>query len=158
MPSTFDPEITVYTPPRFKIDDPESIRLFIEENSFGLLLSVDDGEIHDTHTPFVYSEDGRHLLGHMAKANPQWRSWEDGSTAKVIFRGAHTYISPRFYESEFAVPTWNYAAVSVAGPISVINQEAKVLDFLDKLTTSNPNNPGFWIGLMSVTSASFPES
>ncbi|MGI9242910.1 MAG: FMN-binding negative transcriptional regulator, partial [Verrucomicrobiales bacterium] len=118
---------------------------FIEENSFGLLLSSSDGEIHDTHTPFVYSEDGRHLLGHIARANPQWQSWEDGATAKVVFRGPHAYISPRFYESEFAVPTWNYTAVSVAGLISVIDEEAAVLDFLDRLTAHNEPSEQPWV-------------
>ena len=135
----------MYIPSQFKVDDPESIRLFIEENSFGLLLSISDGEIHDTHTPFVYSEDGRHLLGHLAKANPQWRSWGDGATAKVVFRGAHTYVSPRFYESEFAVPTWNYTAVSVAGQISVIEQKSIVLDFLDRLTAHNEQSEQPWV-------------
>jgi predicted FMN-binding regulatory protein PaiB len=50
---TFGKEITVYIPSQFKVNDPESIRLFIEENSFGLLLTISDGEIHDSYTPFA---------------------------------------------------------------------------------------------------------
>jgi len=133
----------MYTPPKFKIDDPKVIRRFIEDNSFGILLSLDGGEIHDTHTPFVQSEDGGRLIGHIARANPQWLPWKKGATAKVIFTGPHTYISPRFYVSEFAVPTWNYTAVSISGRISMIDDEESVLQFLDTLTARNedPTNP-----------------
>ena len=134
----------MYTPPKFKVEDPEQIRSFIEENSFGLLLSLDGVDIHDTHTPFVHADDGRHLLGHIAKANPQWKSWSDGSTVKVIFTGPHSYISPRYYVSEFAVPTWNYTAVSVVGSITVIQEEEIVLSFLDSLVAENESSDSPW--------------
>jgi len=134
----------MYTPPKFKIDDSEIIRRFIEENSFGLILSIDGDEIHDTHTPFIYSEDGKHLLGHIARANPQWKSWEHQATAKVVFTGPHSYISPHFYESEFAVPTWNYTAVSISGDIEVIDNKESVLRFLDLLTAHNEDGESPW--------------
>ena len=134
----------MYTPQKFKIDDPETVRRFIRENPFGLLLSVDQGSIHDTHTPFLVSEDGQHLLGHIARANPQWKSWSEGTKAKVVFSGAHAYISPRYYESEFAVPTWNYTAVSVAGRISVTEDADAKLDFLDRLTAANETSEDPW--------------
>ena len=134
----------MYTPPKFRIDDPVLIRSFIEKNSFGLLLSIDGGDIHDTHTPFVYTGDGR-LLGHIAKANPQWRSWSKASAVKVIFTGPHSYISPRFYVSEFAVPTWNYTAVSITGRIEIIEEEDTVLQFLDRLIADNEPSSDPWI-------------
>lgn len=134
----------MYTPPKFKIDDPVLIRSFIEENPFGLLLSIDGGDIQDTHTPFVHTDDGR-LLGHIAKANPQWRSWIGTTSAKVIFTGPHSYVSPRFYVSEFAVPTWNYTAVSITGRIEIIKEKDAVLQFLDQLIAHNEPPSGPWI-------------
>lgn len=134
----------MYTPPKFKIDDREVIRQFISENSFGLLLSVGDGRIHDTHTPFIISEDGQQLLGHIARANAQWKDWGESSAAKVIFSGPHAYISPRYYESEFAVPTWNYTAVSISGRITVIEDTEAKLDFLDRLTAANEGSDNPW--------------
>ena len=134
----------MYTPPPFKIDDPEVIRQFICENSFGLLLSITDGFIQDTHTPFVFSEDGQQLLGHIARANAQWRGWESNPSAKVIFSGPHSYISPRYYKSDFAVPTWNYTAVSVSGRITLIEDTESQLDFLDRLTAANENSDDPW--------------
>ena len=134
----------MYTPPHFKVEDPVAIRSFIEENSFGLLLTVDDGCIHDTHTPFLYCDEGR-LLGHIAKANPQWASWSKNPVAKVIFTGPHSYISPKYYVSKFAVPTWNYTAVSVSGRIEVITEEEPVLDFLDQLVAHNEPSAEPWV-------------
>lgn len=135
----------VYTPPKFKVDDLETIRHFVSENSFGLLLSVDDGCICDTHTPFIISEDGQRLLGHIARANPQWKSWKGGAKVKVIFTGSHSYISPRFYVSEFAVPTWNYTAVSIAGRVTIIEDQSEVLQFLDQLIADNESSDEPWL-------------
>ena len=134
----------MYTPPSFKVDDRETIHQFIRDNAFGLLLSVADGVIHDTHTPFILSEDGQHLLGHLARANPQWENWGEASSAKVIFTGPHAYISPRYYVSEFAVPTWNYTAVSISGRLTVIDDTEAKLDFLDKLTATNETTDSPW--------------
>ena len=33
----------------------------------------------------------------------------------VIFQGPHAYVSPTWYESAVAVPTWNYGAVHTYG-------------------------------------------
>jgi transcriptional regulator len=135
----------MYTPLKFRVEDPEQIRSFIEENSFGLILSHDGVDIHDTHTPFIHSDDGRLLLGHIARANPQWKSWKGGTTVKVIFTGPHSYISPRFYVSEFAVPTWNYTAISITGHVTIIEDESEKLQFLDRLIAENESSDEPWI-------------
>src|SRR6478752_7336150 len=69
----------------------------------------------------------------------------DGSTVKVIFTGQHTYISPRYYVSEFSVPTWNYTAVSVTGRITVIQDEDSVLGFFDSLVNENEKSDSPWM-------------
>ena len=134
----------MYTPTKFKVEDPEAIRSFIKANSFGLLLTVDGDVIHDTHTPFVQSADGQNLVGHIAKANPQWKCWGKGTSAKVIFTGPHSYISPHYYESAFAVPTWNYTAVSISGKITIIEEEEKIIELLDQLTAENESSEMPW--------------
>lgn len=133
----------MYVPSKFRADDPEIVRSFIRENPFGLLLSVQDGEIHDTHTPFVISKDGK-LLGHIARANPQWKIITQGEPVKVVFTGAHSYISPRYYETDFNVPTWNYNAVSVTGRLSLIEDTDEVLEFLDHLIAENEESDSPW--------------
>lgn len=83
----------MYTPHKFRVDHPEIVMSFIQANPFGLVLSVNGNEIHDTHTPFVLSQDREHLIGHIAKANLHWESWKPGTKSKVIFTGPHAYIS-----------------------------------------------------------------
>lgn len=133
----------MYTPPKFRVDDPQLIKDFIRENQFGLLLSHTDGEIHDTHTPFIVLENGS-LQGHIARANPQWQQWQGQHPVKVVFTGPHAYISPHYYASDFNVPTWNYTAVSVTGRVSIIEDQSRILEFLDRLVAQNETSDAPW--------------
>jgi len=62
------------------------------------------------------------LRGHLARANPQWRSFEDAAAAVAIFNGPDAYISPAWYEEKLltgkVVPTWNYTTVVVHGTVA----------------------------------------
>lgn len=133
----------MYVPSRFNIEDQDVISSFIKENPFGLLISLDGDEIHDTHTPLHLKADGS-IYGHIARANPQWKSWTQDTKVKVVFSGPHSYISPKFYASEFNVPTWNYSAVSVTGGIKIIDSQEEVLDFLDALTLDHEDSEDPW--------------
>lgn len=111
---------------------------FIRENSFGILISSVDGRsIQDTHTPFLATDDGAYLLGHIARANGHWRDWGKNSGVKVIFHGPHCYVSPTFYESETHVPIWNYTAVSVAGEIEFVSDYDEQKTFMHTLVKAN---------------------
>lgn len=125
----------MYTPPSFAITDWPVIASFVRDNGFGTLLTVKDGNVHDTRTPFIFSKDEKYLFGHVAKANPQWRNWGESTTGKVLFSGPHCYVSPRFYSSEFNVPTWNYTAVSISGLISVVDAREQRIAFLQSLVS-----------------------
>ena len=138
-------EISImYIPEKFRVEDRAEILEFIRQYPFGLLLTVNDGEIDDTHTPFILSECGEYLFGHIAKANSHWKGWSDDTKAKVVFTGPHAYVSPSYYASEFNVPTWNYTAVSISGKLTVIDDEAEVLEFLDQLVIENEGSEEAW--------------
>ena len=107
----------MYLPTAFAETDDGRIRAFIDTNDFGILVTSVEGRPFATHLPLILDrERGSQgtLLGHMARANPHWRAF-DGSEALVIFAGPHCYVSPRWYEAQPSVPTWNYAAVHVYG-------------------------------------------
>jgi transcriptional regulator len=53
------------------------------------------------------------IYGHMSRANPQWKTFAEREIL-LIFQGAHTYISPRWY-NHINVPTWNYKIIHVYG-------------------------------------------
>src|SRR3954454_23818004 len=124
----------MYVPPHFAENDLSKLHDFIEAYSFGLLVSQVDGLPFATHLPFLLDRTaGAHgtLVGHMARANPQWRE-AGGQTALAVFSGPHAYISPSWYEAEQVVPTWNYAAVHAYGKIQVIEDEPALLDIVQE--------------------------
>jgi transcriptional regulator len=124
----------MYIPAVFAEPDLTKLHDFIEQNSFGLLVSQVDGLPFATHLPFLLERTiGPHgtLVCHIARANPQWRE-ASGQTALAIFSGPHAYISPTWYEAEQVVPTWNYTAVHAYGPVQVIEDEAALLEIVQK--------------------------
>ncbi len=124
----------MYTPVNFKIEDSEVIRSFIRANSFGILFSREvNGGFHDTHVPMLVSDDLTSITGHIARANPQWKSWEADAEVKTVFHGPHGYVSPLYYESDFNVPTWNYSAVSVSGSVSIASDRGEQTEIMREL-------------------------
>jgi transcriptional regulator len=82
----------------------------------------------------------------MARANPQWKHFGDDDVL-TIFQGPHAYVSPRWYETGPAVPTWNYTAVHVYGVPQIITDHSRICDLLQTMVEtyeSSADNP--WTG------------
>lgn len=111
----------MYVPDSYSVDNQPAIADFIRANSFATVVSQGESEPFASHIPLLLEETpeehGR-LIGHMAKANPQWKQ-SDGKTVLCIFQGPHAYISPSWYQSENVVPTWNYTAVHAYGTMCI---------------------------------------
>jgi transcriptional regulator len=126
----------VYVPPHFAESRPEVLRAFIERHNFGILVSTGPAGTIASHIPFLYdAERGPHgtLWGHLAKANPQLRDLGAGSEALAIFEGPHGYISPRWYATHPAVPTWNYSIVHAYGTVEPIADTAELEQLVARL-------------------------
>jgi len=107
----------MYIPEPFKAANSERLAALIRDNSFGMLVTAPDGIPFVSHLPFLLdSSSGKYgkLLGHMARANPQWRHFASCDEVLAVFQGPHAYISPSWYLSP-NVPTWNYAVAHVRG-------------------------------------------
>ena len=125
----------MYVPAAFAETDLTKLHDFIEQNSFGLLVSQVDGLPFATHLPFLLDRtNGPHgtLTCHVARANAQWQE-ASGQTALAIFSGPHVYVSPSWYAAEQVVPTWNYAAVHVYGRVQVIEDESSLLKIVQAM-------------------------
>ncbi len=110
----------------------------IREHSFGILVTGGEAGLQATHLPFLLDHEGEEpglLLGHVARANPQWKALAGGSEALAIFRGPHAYVSPRFDMRPPAVPTWNYVAVHVYGRPRLVEEPAALLRLVSRLST-----------------------
>jgi transcriptional regulator len=116
----------MYIPKYFKNENAEEISSFIKENGFGILISQLAGKLLATHIPLMLDKAANGsdiLMGHISKANPQWKNFEQNEEVLAIFSGPHAYISSSWYDHE-NVPTWNYIAVHVYGKIRILEAAA----------------------------------
>lgn len=121
----------MYTPKHFKIHDKKEIYEFINSNSFAILISNNNGKLNASHIPVLLkSDEGENgfLYGHVAKANRQLENINE--EVLVIFPGAHKYISPVWYETNQAVPTWNYVSVHVYGKIEILYEKEEKIKII----------------------------
>lgn len=131
----------MYIPDLYKNEDKESIRKFLKENAFGLLINQTNGKLWATHIPLeleINKEGEEVLMGHISKENPQWTAFDSNDQILAVFTGAHSYISPSWYDHE-NVPTWNFTAVHVYGKIKIVEGDA-VIDSLTKLVDKYEQN------------------
>jgi transcriptional regulator len=119
----------MYVPPRFQESDQEALYQFIRANPFALLVTTGPLDAAQaplaTHLPIELQPDSEgklHLVGHLAKANPQWKTLGTETPALVVFSGPHAYISSSWYD-HVNVPTWNYLAVQVTGRTRLLTDD-----------------------------------
>jgi transcriptional regulator len=123
----------VYIPASFAETNSVKLHEFMRTHSFATLVSRNETGMLASHLPLLFEADaGRpgRLLGHMARANSQWR--EVQGEVMALFTGPHAYISPSWYEEGGTVPTWNYAAVHAYGTFHVIEGRESLLDILKR--------------------------
>ncbi|TAG95001.1 MAG: FMN-binding negative transcriptional regulator [Bacteroidetes bacterium] len=115
----------MYIPKNNLNENLEEVKSFIETNGFATLISQMQEKLWATHIPLELStnEKGEDILvGHIAKANPQWKYFDEKTEVLAIFLGSHSYISSSWYQ-EPNVPTWNYLAVHIYGKLSILSDE-----------------------------------
>ena len=123
----------MYTPASFQMSDAVEVYAFMRKHSFATLVTRGEGGMTASHLPLLLDDGaGPHgtLLGHMARANPQWRDVADEALA--IFHGPHAYVSPSWYETPGTVPTWNYVAVHAYGPLQLVEDRDGLHDILTR--------------------------
>jgi transcriptional regulator len=121
----------VYVPAAFAETDTAKLHDFMRRHSFAVLTSHGQGGLVASHLPLLLDAEAGPmgcLLGHMARANPQWRQVEGGVMA--IFSGPHAYVSPAWYEEAGTVPTWNYVAVHAYGTFRIVEGRDELLEIL----------------------------
>lgn len=139
----------MYIPKQYRITDEAQIFRFMQRYPFATIVTAGNGRQTATHLPFVVSRKNDTILltSHFAKANPQWQALTSGE-ALVIFSEPHAYISPRHYESEANVPTWNYLAVHAYGIGKLLLDPEDAVSALEvMIRTFEQDNQGQWEAL-----------
>jgi transcriptional regulator len=140
----------MYTPSKFKVEDAGKLAQFMTANSFATVIIEAEGKPFASHLPLLFepgSASAGKLLGHMARANAQWRHFTDGREVLVIFHGPHAYVSPRWYQTQVEVPTWNYAVVHAYGVPQVMTDDAQFESLLQRtIRFYEGDGPDAWPG------------
>ncbi len=124
----------MYTPKYFAETDEEKLLAFMREFNFAALVSAVRDLPTATHLPFIIEKRGDKIVlsAHMARANPQWKTFADKDVL-VIFREPHAYVSPLLYTEVLNVPTWNYVAVHAYGKVKLFETVEENIALLEKM-------------------------
>ena len=128
--------MTLYRPTHFRVDDEAALLEFIGRHAFGTLVCDGADGLEVSHIPFLPKRgaDGSiRLLGHVARANPQWQALQQARHVVAIFQGPHAYVSPSWYANHPSVPTWNYSVVHAHGAVRPLD-DAGLRELLDELS------------------------
>ena len=124
----------------FAEPDLDRIAGLIADHPFGLLVTAAGG-LDASPVPFTVARAGAGLVleGHLAAGNPQCVRIAAGDAALCVFGGPHAYISPSWYRTQPAVPTWDYAAVHVHGALEPVTDDAEMRAMLRRLSAHDPH-------------------
>jgi transcriptional regulator len=130
----------MYVPPAFALTDLHELHDVIGASRLSFLVTRSSDRLQSTPLPLFLDAKEREfgtLYGHLARANPQWRSSVDGE-AMALFMGPNAYITPSWYAAKAAtgkvVPTWNYVAVEAHGPAEFFDDPERLRDVVTRLT------------------------
>src|SRR5688572_28732325 len=121
----------MYVPTAFREERVDVLWAFMRSNGFATVVTCGSGGMIASHVPVVLDEtrgDLGLLRTHVARGNTQWR--EMGEEVLVVFHGAHAYVSPTWYVSAMAVPTWNYMVVHAYGRPRIVQEVEGVKEIL----------------------------
>jgi len=127
----------VYLPKHFAETRCAELAGLMQRYSFATIVTAGEGGLIASQLPFMYrAEEGEHgtLLCHLAKPNPQVAELRTGREVLVIFSGPHAYVSPSWYATRPAVPTWNYAAVHAYGTPQPIEEPDALIRLVGALS------------------------
>lgn len=135
----------MYTPAHFKEDRINVLHQLIAHHPLGTLITMTADGLNANHIPLmVYASHNPvggafgTLRGHVARSNTVWQTFKPEVNALVVFQGPDAYISPSWYASkkdnDKVVPTWNYAVVHAAGPLTIRDDETWMREFLNGTT------------------------
>jgi len=134
----------LYLPAYFEEKRADVLHSLMRARPLATLVAVCESGIVANHIPVETSSEPAPyglIRGHIARANPLWRTYRADSEALAIFQGPQTYISPSFYPSKKetgeVVPTWNYAVVHAHGSLRFIQDAEWLRALVTRLTNAH---------------------
>ena len=119
----------------FRQEDETALLAHLARYPFATLAAGPAGRPFVAHAPLLVRrlEGGLALDFHLSRGNALTPFLADGFRAVAVSLAADAYVSPDWYETKGAVPTWNYASVEAEGAVSVLD-DAGLVALLDDLS------------------------
>ena len=105
------------------------MELMIAQIGFGMVFASTPDGPRVAHVPVFYTGDGA-LQFHLANSSALTKHI-DGMNILCVINGPDSYISPDWYGSENQVPTWNYMALELEGPVRKMADEGLIAHLHD---------------------------
>lgn len=115
----------------FRSEDRALMAALVEEVGFGMIFAATPNGPRVAHTPLLLTGDGA-LQFHLSRGNALARHI-DGTTVLALVNGPDAYVSPRWYDNQGEVPTWNYIAVELEGRVRRMDDDG-LTGFLETLS------------------------
>jgi transcriptional regulator len=138
----------MYLPSHFAAPSLAEAGRFVDQAAAADLVTFDGSKPVASLIPIIWERgeaadaggNGR-VLGHLALANPQWQTVGPDTVALAIVHGPQAYISPSWYPSTArhgrVVPTWNYVAVHLTGPLTIHRDPGWLRAVVTRLTSKH---------------------
>lgn len=131
----------MYTPKAFEVTDLALLQAAMKQSDLATLVTITTRGLVATHLPLMLDatrgEYGS-LIGHVSRANVQWKETDPEAEALIIFLGLDTYVTPNWYpakqETGRVVPTWNYAAIHAYGRLTFFDDTERLRTVVTELT------------------------
>ena len=115
------------------LSDDDVVKGVIRRNPWATMISHGDDGLGAWHYPFLLEETAEEivLLSHVGRPDEELHQLGTREVL-VVFEGPNGYVSPSWYGTSPAVPTWNFVAVHCHGTPEVLDTDTN-LDVLERL-------------------------
>jgi transcriptional regulator len=134
----------LYVTNQFREERVEVLHETIRRIALGTLVTLGEDGLDASHVPMLIDAAPAPfgtLTGHIARANPQWRTAKPEARSLAIFTGPESYISPAWYPTKQqtgkVVPTWNYVAVHATGRVRFFDDAESLRRIVTRLTDTH---------------------
>ena len=133
----------MYEVEAFREDRIEVLHALIKAHPLATLVVTTAQGLEANHIPLLIDPQPTPfgtLHGHVARANPVWRTFDASMDVLAVFHGPQAYITPSWYPTKAqtgkVVPTWNYAVIHAHGPLKIIDDAEWLRKLVTRLTES----------------------
>lgn len=117
--------------PDFRHGDRGLHEALIDQIGFGMVFAQTPHGPRVAHAALLSNGEGR-IRFHLARGNALTRHLADADPL-ILVNGPDAYVSARWYDDPDQVPTWNYVALELEGPVQRLDRD-ELLDLLEKIT------------------------